>query len=123
MTELVIASIEADANAAEAVKQHHTVLGGALRQHTEALFTAASHRDAAGAEVVRRELVDWCESELVPHAWASGRTRWMPADSSRCGPPPAWCNCSAATGHDMAGTGSPDMCEYCGCRGVPRSPS
>lgn len=76
MSELVIASNEADAHAAEAVKQHHAALAGALNRHTEALFTTASGRDPAAAEQARRDLVDWCEREL------STRTPWP--RSRRC---------------------------------------
>jgi uncharacterized protein (DUF2249 family) len=70
MSELVIASNEADAHAAEAVKQHHAALARALNLRTEALFRAAAGRDPAAAEHARRDLVDWCEHELVPHALA-----------------------------------------------------
>lgn len=82
MSELVIASSEADANAAEAVKQHHAVLAGALRMRTEALFTAASQRDTAAAETARRDLVDWCERELVPHARAEEQAMYPAAQAT-----------------------------------------
>ena len=70
MSELVIASSDADAHAAEAVVQHHATLAGALSLRTEALLTAASRNDASAAEQARRDLVDWCQRELVPHALA-----------------------------------------------------
>lgn len=70
MSELVIASNEADAYAAEAVKQHHAALAGALSLRTEALLAAATRGDLSAAESARRDLVDWCERELVPHALA-----------------------------------------------------
>lgn len=82
MTELVIASNEADANAAEAVKQHHAALAGALRLHTENLFTAAAEPDSAAAEIARRELVDWCERELVPHARAEEQAMYPAAQAT-----------------------------------------
>ena len=71
MSELVIASNEADAHAAEAVKQHHAALAGALSLRTEALLRLPPTRHSA-AEQARRDLVDWCERELVPHAAGRG---------------------------------------------------
>lgn len=79
MSELVIASNEADAHAAEAVKQHHAALRSALSLRTEALLTAASQRDAAAVEHTRRDLVGWCERELVPHALAEERAMYPAA--------------------------------------------
>jgi len=81
MSELVIASSEADASAAEAVKQHHAVMAGALRLRTEALFTAASHRDTPAAEIARRDLIDWCERELLPHARAEEQAMYPAAQA------------------------------------------
>ena len=81
MSELVIASNEADANAAEAVTKHHAVLAGALRQRTEALFTAACHSDTAAAETARGDLVDWCERELLPHAMAEEQAMYPAAQA------------------------------------------
>jgi uncharacterized protein (DUF2249 family) len=74
MPELVIASSEADAHAAEAVQQHHAVMAGALRVHTEALLAAVSRGDRAAAEQVRGEMSQWCADELVPHARAEEDT-------------------------------------------------
>jgi uncharacterized protein (DUF2249 family)/hemerythrin-like domain-containing protein len=82
MSELVIASNEADAHAAEAVRQHHAALAGALNLHTEALFTTASGRDPATAEQARRDLVDWCERELVPHALAEEQALYPAAQAT-----------------------------------------
>ena len=82
MSELVIASSKADANAAEAVKQHHAALAGALGLRTEALFAAASQRDTAAAEIARRDLVDWCERELVPHARAEEQAMYPAAQAT-----------------------------------------
>lgn len=70
MTDLVIASSEADASAAEAVKNHHAELAGALQVRTEAFLASAFRDDLASAESTRRDLVDWCRRELVPHAQA-----------------------------------------------------
>lgn len=79
MSELIIASSEVDAHAAEAVTQHHAALAGALSLRTEALWTAASQRDPSGAEQARRDLVDWCERELVPHALAEEQAMYPAA--------------------------------------------
>ncbi len=82
MSELVIASNEAEAHAAEAVRQHHAGLAGALTLRTEALFAAASGRDLAAAERARRDLVDWCERELVPHALAEEQALYPAAQAT-----------------------------------------
>ncbi len=82
MSELVIASNEADAHAAEAVEQHHAALAGALSLRTDALLTAATQRDAAAAEQTRRDLVDWCERELVPHAQAEEQAMYPAAQAT-----------------------------------------
>ncbi len=82
MSELVIASSEADAHAAEAVVQHHAVMAGALSLRTEALLAAASSRDAEAAEQARRDLVDWCEQELLPHALAEERAMYPAAQAT-----------------------------------------
>lgn len=79
MSELVIASSEADAHAAEAVTQHHAVMAGALRLRIETLFTTASQRDADAGDAARRDLVDWCERELVPHARAEEQAMYPSA--------------------------------------------
>lgn len=70
MTELVIASSQADAEAVEAVKQHHAELAGALRLRVEALLAASATGDRPAAAAARQDLVAWCERELLPHALA-----------------------------------------------------
>ena len=82
MSELVIASSEADANAAEAVVQHHAVMAGALSLRTEALIAAASTLDTEAAEQARRDLVGWCERELLPHALAEEHAMYPPAQAT-----------------------------------------
>lgn len=82
MSELVIASTEADAHAAEAVRQHHAALAGALSLRAEALLTSAIRSDAAVAEQARRDLVDWCERELVPHALAEEQALYPAAQAT-----------------------------------------
>lgn len=79
MSELVIASTEADAHAAEAVVQHHAAMAGALSLRTETLLANASTGDAAAAERARQDLVEWCERELLPHALAEEDAMYPPA--------------------------------------------
>jgi uncharacterized protein (DUF2249 family) len=79
MSELVVASTEADANAAEAVLQHHAELAGALTLRVEALLTAVALPETSAAERARRELVSFCESELVPHALAEEQAMYPAA--------------------------------------------
>jgi uncharacterized protein (DUF2249 family) len=68
MNDVIIASSAEDAQAAEAVEQHHAELSGALARHVGALAAdVAAGRDGEAARV---ELVTWCEGELVPHAMA-----------------------------------------------------
>jgi len=82
MSEVLIASNEADAHAAQAVKQHHAALAGALSQRTEALLSAAFRRDGSAAEQARRDLVNWCEGELVPHAAAEEQAMYPAAQAT-----------------------------------------
>lgn len=70
MQEIKLASSEADAVAAEAVKQHHAQLAGTLATLVEAVVLAASTGDADGAGAASGALSTWCERELVPHAQA-----------------------------------------------------
>jgi uncharacterized protein (DUF2249 family) len=77
MDDVRIASSEADARAAEAVEQHHAQMAGALAAHAEAVATAA--RDGGDADGVRRDLVAWCRTELVPHALAEESTMYRAA--------------------------------------------
>lgn len=67
MNTIVIASTEQDSAAVEAVKQHHAQMAGTLAAHVERLITARTDDDALAA---RDELVQWAESDLVPHARA-----------------------------------------------------
>ncbi len=78
MDDVVIASAEADAHAAQAVEQHHAELAGALAFKVEVL--AALARAGQGLdEDVRRDLVDWCRTELMPHALAEEGTLYRAA--------------------------------------------
>ncbi len=78
MNAVVIASDEAEAQAAEAVEQHHAQLAGALALKVEAVAAVAR----AGGSLdphARADLVAWCRDELVPHALAEERTLYAAA--------------------------------------------
>ena len=76
MTDVVIASNEADATAASRIEAHHAELLGNLALRVEALVSAtAQGADASGA---RADLIAWAERELVPHALAE-ETELYPA--------------------------------------------
>ena len=77
MTDVSIASSDADATAAAAVEAHHTAMSGALSGHVERLVTAATAGGDAGP--TRTELVSWCRRELVPHALAEEKTMYPAA--------------------------------------------
>ena len=70
MNDVVIASDEADAAAAQAVEQHHAQMQGALGVRVEALVAGASRGDEVAARSAQADLVGWCRAELVPHAAA-----------------------------------------------------
>ncbi len=82
MTELVIASTQADAEAATAIENHHAELAGALALHVERIVHSASTGARAAAERSRDDLVAWCRAELVPHALAEEATLY-PAAAER----------------------------------------
>jgi uncharacterized protein (DUF2249 family) len=75
---VVIASNEAEVAAVAAVEQHHAELAGALRLRVEALLGTVASGDPA-AERERRELVEWCNRELVPHALAEEKALYPAA--------------------------------------------
>jgi uncharacterized protein (DUF2249 family) len=79
MEQVVVATSEADARAAQAVEEHHAQLAGALAVQVEALLGAAAAGDAARADQARSALVSWCEQELVPHALAEEKSLYVPA--------------------------------------------
>jgi len=79
MDNVVIASSEADARAAEAVEQHHAQMAGTLAVRVEALLSAAADRDVDAAESARADLVAWCERDLVPHALAEEKAMYPAA--------------------------------------------
>ncbi len=67
MNTVVVASSAQDAEAVEAVKQHHAEMAGTLAALAGRLLTAA---DADAASRAREALVTWARSDLVPHAEA-----------------------------------------------------
>ncbi len=81
MNTVVIASTEADAQAAEAVEQHHAQMAGELGLRVEALLTAASARDEHRAAEARAALVEWATGELVPHALAEEKAMYPAAQA------------------------------------------
>lgn len=85
MEDVVVASSQADARAAEAVEQHHAEMAGALAARVEALVSAAARADAAGVESARVELVGWCETELMPHALAEEKAMYPSAQAKEEG--------------------------------------
>ena len=79
MNDVVIASSEADARAAEAVEEHHAQMAGALALKVESLSAAARARRQDNADEVTADLVTWCRGELVPHALAEEDTLYRVA--------------------------------------------
>lgn len=70
MTDVALASNEADAAALDAVEQHHAVMVGALQAHVERLVHAVEQGREADADLARDNLVGWCETEMISHAMA-----------------------------------------------------
>lgn len=85
MSEVVIATSEADSLAADAVVQHHAELSGVLAARTEALLAAAGRSDAAEARSAAADLVAWVERELVPHALAEEQAMYPAAHRTLAG--------------------------------------
>ncbi|HEY8822140.1 MAG TPA: DUF2249 domain-containing protein [Dermatophilaceae bacterium] len=79
MSTVIVATSAADAQALEAVKDHHAHLAGALAAQVEALLDAASRGDPRGASAASEALVSWCHAELVPHALAEEQTMYPKA--------------------------------------------
>ncbi|MEO6997867.1 MAG: DUF2249 domain-containing protein [Terracoccus sp.] len=84
MNELVIASDEADARAAAAVEQHHAQLSGALALKAGGVIAAAVRETDDGpsggwVDAAASDLVQWCRTELLPHAMAEETTLYAAA--------------------------------------------
>jgi uncharacterized protein (DUF2249 family) len=76
MSDVVIASSAADAEAAERVVQHHAAMAGKVAALVGTLATATSGEDARAA---RNALVAWSREELMPHALAEEGTLYAAA--------------------------------------------
>lgn len=79
MDDVVIASNEADLQAAEAVREHHQQLSGALALRAERVLEAARTGTQSQLSGASRDLADWCRTELVPHARAEEETLYPAA--------------------------------------------
>ena len=79
MSTVVVATSAEDAQAVEAVKDHHAQLAGALAVQVEALLDAASRGDQGGAGAASEALVRWCRVELIPHALAEEKAMYPQA--------------------------------------------
>jgi uncharacterized protein (DUF2249 family) len=80
MSDLLLASSQADADAVGAVEQHHAALADALDRHTTALLTVG-----ADVPAVRDVLVAWCERELLPHAAAEEQSLYPAGRATEAG--------------------------------------
>jgi len=81
MTDVLLATSEADSAAATAIEQHHAELSGALTARVAALLSAARGSDEASQREARDELVRWSQTELLPHAAAEEKTLYPAADT------------------------------------------
>ena len=79
MSMVTVATSAADAQAVEAVKDHHAQLAGALTVQVEALISAADRGDLPGAGAASEALVRWCRAELIPHALAEEQAMYPKA--------------------------------------------
>ncbi|NMM25152.1 MAG: DUF2249 domain-containing protein [Phycicoccus sp.] len=79
MSMVVVATSAADAQAVDAVKDHHAQLAGALAVQVESLVDAASRGDLPGAAAAAEALVRWCQAELIPHALAEEQAMYPKA--------------------------------------------
>jgi uncharacterized protein (DUF2249 family) len=81
MNDIVLATSAAEADAVAAVERHHAELSGALTALAERVLDAG----ADTVEPARRELVAWCERELVPHALAEEKGMYPAAHALPAG--------------------------------------
>src|SRR4029079_7131450 len=79
MNTVVLRTSAADAQAVEAVKDHHAQLAGALAVQVETLIDAADRGDLPGAGAASEALVRWCQAELIPHALAEEQAMYPAA--------------------------------------------
>jgi uncharacterized protein (DUF2249 family)/iron-sulfur cluster repair protein YtfE (RIC family) len=78
----VIASSAADAQAADAIREHHAQMSGALTVAVAAVLTGAEHGSPAESAQAVADLATWCELELLPHAKAEEQTLYATAGST-----------------------------------------
>ncbi|MDT0200895.1 DUF2249 domain-containing protein [Nocardioides sp. AE5] len=74
MEDLVLASSEADAQAAERIVAHHAEMDGALGLKVDLVTTAARSTSTEAAMSARASLLEWCRELLVPHVRAAEET-------------------------------------------------
>jgi uncharacterized protein (DUF2249 family)/iron-sulfur cluster repair protein YtfE (RIC family) len=79
MNTVVVATNAADAQAVDAVKDHHAQLAGALAAQVETLLVAATNGSRSDAQSASTALVRWCRAELVPHALAEEQAMYPSA--------------------------------------------
>ncbi|NIJ10400.1 uncharacterized protein (DUF2249 family)/iron-sulfur cluster repair protein YtfE (RIC family) [Saccharomonospora amisosensis] len=80
-SDVVVASSPQDAEAVEAVEQHHAELAGRLGALTTALVGAAESAEGERFEQAHRSAVRFCTEELLPHAAAEERLLYPAARS------------------------------------------
>ncbi len=68
-----------DAQAAEAIKTHHTEMRNELRRRVDALEEAV--RSGATYERAHRDVLDYLEGELLPHAQAEEKALYPAGDT------------------------------------------
>lgn len=78
---LTVASSQADAAAVDAVEEHHAHLADELAALVEALLAAASTTSSniELAQIARQRLVEFCATQLMPHAEAEERALYPAA--------------------------------------------
>ena len=79
MTDVTIASSEADARAAEAVENHHAQMAGTLALKAGSLAALARSGRADELAALRDDLVAWGRDELLPHARAEEQSIYRAA--------------------------------------------
>ncbi len=84
MSDLTMASSEADARAAESVVAHHAEMSATLAAHVQQLVAVASAGRAEEVGHTRDALLAWCREDLVPHALAEEATLY-PAGIEQAG--------------------------------------
>ncbi|MGH3507650.1 MAG: DUF2249 domain-containing protein [Nocardioidaceae bacterium] len=77
MSDVVIATNQDDAIAAERVEQHHAEMAGALDTLVRRVMADAASR--SDDDSARMRLADWCRTELLPHAAAEETTLYAAA--------------------------------------------